>query len=251
MPYLIKPCRKVQGIVNNIPGDKSISHRAVIISSIAQGKTLIKNFNFSDDCTATLKAFQSLGIKINKKGKDMLVVCGKGLFGLEKPNKAINLGESGTSMRILLGLLCGQDFSATLEAIKSLRGRPMLRVIRPLRLMSANIKARLKNKDEFPPLRIYPSCLRAISWEMKIPSAQVKSAILLAGLYACGETKICEPLKSRDHTERMLKLFRADIKIKGNNIRLKPSDLISPKEIYIPKDISSASFFIVLACLIK
>ncbi|MDD5355463.1 MAG: 3-phosphoshikimate 1-carboxyvinyltransferase [Candidatus Omnitrophica bacterium] len=251
MAYLIKPCKKIQGVINNIPGDKSISHRAVIISSIAKGNTLVENFSYSDDCEATLKASRLLGIKIKKIGKCRLRIYGKGLFGLSKPVNKINLGESGTSMRLLIGLLSGQNFNATLEAKGSLRKRPMLRVIQPLRLMAANIKACKKGKEEFPPVKIYPSPLKAISWRMSIPSAQVKSAILLAGLYAKGRTKIYEPIKSRDHTERMLKLFGADIKLRGKNIYIRQSDLISPKKIYVPSDISSASFFMVLASLLE
>lgn len=251
MAYLIKPCRKAQGVIKNIPGDKSISHRAAIISSIAHGTTFIKNFNFSDDCTATLRVFQLLGVGIKKTGKDGIVVYGRGIFGLKKPMKAINLAESGTGIRMLTGLLCGQDFSTTLEAAESLRKRPMLRVIKPLRLMGADIKARAKGNDEFPPIKIYPSCLKAISWKMPVPSAQVKSAVLLAGLYAEGTTKVYEPIKSRDHTERMFQLFGADIRIKGKNIFIRPSTLTSPKEIRIPSDISGASFFMVLACLLK
>jgi 3-phosphoshikimate 1-carboxyvinyltransferase len=251
MSYLIKPCLKVQGVVKNIPGDKSISHRAIIISSIAQGNTLIKNFSFSRDCIATLNAFKSLGIRIEKKGKDSLVVYGRGIFGLRKPKKKIDLGESGTSIRVLTGLLCGQNFSTVLDADEPLRKRPMLRVIEPLRQMGAKVNGSVRNGEEFPPMHICSSRLKAISWNMPIPSAQVKSAILLAGLYAKGQTKIYEPIKSRDHTERMLKLFGANIKIKGKIIYITPSDLFSPKQIYIPLDISSASFFMVLGCLLK
>jgi len=251
MAYLIKPCKKIQGVIDNIPGDKSISHRAVIISSIAKGSTLIDNFSFSKDCVATLKAFQALGIKIKKLSKGGLRVYGRGLAGLNSPAKTINLGESGTSMRLLIGLLSGQNFSVALEAKGSLRSRPMSRVTQPLRLMGANIKALKKGKEEFPPVKIYPSCLKAVSWRMPIPSAQVKSAILLAGLYAKGRTRIYEPVQSRDHTERMLKLFGANIKSKGKNVYIQQSDLISPGKIFIPSDISSVSFFMVLASLLK
>ncbi|MBL7130694.1 MAG: 3-phosphoshikimate 1-carboxyvinyltransferase [Candidatus Omnitrophica bacterium] len=250
MSYLIKPCRKIQGILN-LPGDKSISHRAIILSSIAKGKTKIKNFSFSDDCKATLRAFKSLGVKIKTEGKNNICVYGVGIQGLKKPKHIINLGESGTSVRILAGLLSAQNFSSKLDGELSLRRRPMLRVIRPLRLMGANIKAQAKGRDEYPPIAISPSKLKPLDWKMTVASAQVKSAILLAGLYAKGKTKIYEPIKSRDHTEGMLRYFGADIKIKGRNIYIKPSKLISPKKIYIPADISSAAFFIALACLLK
>ncbi|MBL7198017.1 MAG: 3-phosphoshikimate 1-carboxyvinyltransferase, partial [Candidatus Omnitrophica bacterium] len=178
MSHLIKPCQKIQGILS-LAGDKSISHRAVILSSIAEGKTLIKNFSFSDDCKVTLKAFKSLGVNIKKKNKDSLIVYGKGVFGLKKPKQTINLEESGTSTRILVGLLSAQSFSSKLDGKKPLRKRPMLRVIRPLRLMGAKIKAKVKNKDEYLPILILPNRLKSLSWRMSIPSAQVKSAILL------------------------------------------------------------------------
>ncbi|MFC1646503.1 3-phosphoshikimate 1-carboxyvinyltransferase [Candidatus Omnitrophota bacterium] len=250
MSYLIKPCRKIKGALN-LPGDKSISHRAIIISSIAKGKTKIRNFSFSDDCKTTLDTFRSLGVRIKREGKKYLCVYGVGVRGLRKARQKINLAESGTSMRILTGLLSAQNFATKLDAYKSLRKRPMLRVIKPLRLMGANIKAVNRNRDEYPPISIAPSSLNSINWKMAIASAQVKSAILLAGLYAKGKTKIFEPVESRDHTERMLKNFKANIKIRGKNIFIKPSKLISPKKIDIPADISSAAFFIVLASLIK
>ncbi|MFH1621929.1 MAG: 3-phosphoshikimate 1-carboxyvinyltransferase [Candidatus Omnitrophota bacterium] len=250
MPLLIKPCRKIIGTLN-LPGDKSISQRVVILSSIAKGLTKIKNFSFSNDCKVTLKTFQSLGVKINKKGKGDLFVYGVGLSGLKRPKSIIDVCESGTSMRILMGLLCAQNFKSRLDGKISLRRRPMLRVIKPLRLMGANIKARKKSKDEYPPISIYPSALRPLNWKMNIPSAQVKSAILLAGLYTSGKTNIYEPIKSRDHMERMLKHFKVKIKQNRKNITITPSSLISPKIIYVPSDISSAAFFIVLGCLLR
>ncbi len=222
-----------------------------MLSSISKGKTLIENFSFSDDCIATLKAFVSLGVRIKKISRNRIVVNGVGVFGLKKPNGIINLAESGTSMRILIGLLCAQNFISKLDGRESLRKRPMLRVIKPLKLMGARINANSRGKDLYAPITISPSTLRSIDWKMSVSSAQVKSAILLAGLYAKGMTRIYEPVKSRDHTERMLKEFKAKIKVKGNNIHICPSSLISPKIIYIPADISSASFFIVLACLLK
>jgi len=149
MSYLIRPCRKIKGVLN-LPGDKSISHRAIILSSIANGLTKIKNLSFSDDCNATLKAFQSLGVKISKKGKSDLFVYGVGLLGLKRPKSTIDVCESGTSMRILTGLLCAQNFKSRLDGETSLRSRPMLRVIEPLRLMGANIRSRKKSKDEYP-----------------------------------------------------------------------------------------------------
>jgi len=250
MPYFLKPCSRVKGLLN-LPGDKSISHRAVILSSIAIGNTLINNFSFSDDCNTTLNALEAFGIKISKKSRNCILINGVGLFGLKEPRDAVNLNESGTSIRILAGLLSAQQFYSKLDGDVSLRKRPMKRVVEPLKLMGANIGVVEKGKDQYPPLEIYPARLNNIKYYMSIPSAQVKSAILLAALYARGETIICEPVVSRDHTERMLKYFKADIRKIGRNIHIKPSNLISQGSINIPTDISSAAFFMVLATLSK
>ncbi|MFC1754340.1 3-phosphoshikimate 1-carboxyvinyltransferase [Thermoproteota archaeon] len=250
MSFLIKPCRKVHGILK-LPGDKSISHRAIIISAIAKGNTRVKNFSFSDDCKLTLQAIRSMGVRIEKKSGGVLIVYGRGISGLKKPRHTIDVGESGTSMRLLIGLLSAQGFSSGIDGKAPLRKRPMLRVIRPLRLMGAEIKARKKGRDEYPPIDISPAQLRSLSWHMKIPSAQVKSAIMFAALYADKESRIYESILSRDHTERMLRYFKADIKTKAKRITIGPCSLVSPKNIYIPSDISSASFFMVAACLLK
>lgn len=239
------------------PPDKSITHRAIILSAISEGKTTINRFASNDDCLATINAFKFLGVKI-KIIQSRLVVFGKGLKGLTRPPKAISAGESGTTMRLLLGVLAGQNFSSSLVAQKSLSQRPMLRVIRPLRMMGAVINSKLKIKnskqvEEYPPLKIKGNGnLRPITYKMPVASAQVKSAILFAGLYCKGTTKVIEPIKTRDHSERMLKLFKADIKIKGMAISIKGGEeLVSPLLIDIPGDISSASFFIVAAAIIS
>jgi len=250
MPYRIKPCLTVRGSIS-LPGDKSIAHRSVIISAIAQGVTVIKNFSFSLDCTATIAAMRSLGVSITSSGPNALRVCGVGLFGLKKPRHKIMVGESGTTMRILAGLLCGQSFSSVLDGKAALRRRPMLRVIAPLRLMGARITGRKKGENILAPLHIAPASLKGITWKMPIASAQVKSAILLAGLYGRNSTSVSEKTISRDHTERMLRYFDADISVRSRSVRLRPSFLRSPGTIDIPGDISSASFFIVLACLLK
>lgn len=242
------------------PSDKSITHRAIILSAICQGKTTIKKFAFNNDCLATLNAFKRLGVRI-KLNKSGLVIYGRGLKGLRRPTKAISAGESGTTMRLLLGVLAGQSFRTILVAAKSLSKRPMLRVILPLRMMGARIysnphviKGAGKNSkiiEEYPPIMIRGGKLKPITYKMPVASAQVKSAILLAGLYCNGTTKIIEPIKTRDHTERMLKLFRANIKIKGTTISIKGvKELVSPLVIDIPGDISSASFFIVAATIL-
>jgi len=214
-----------------LPGDKSIAHRALIFSALCFGRARIENFPFNEDCLATLSALKSLGVKFQKT-KTSITVTGNGIFGLSKPKKPITIKESGTTYRLLLGLLAGQKFPVKLIAGKSLARRPMGRVTEPLAKMGKLGK------------------LRGITYKMPVASAQVKSALLLAGLYAKGPTKIIEPIPTRDHTERMLKLFGADIKVEGNTVTLRPGrKLISPRKIYVPADISSAAFFMVAALI--
>jgi len=250
-------------------GDKSIAHRSVIISAISHGKTTIENFPNNKDCLSTIKALKKLGIKITQensktsKSCSAITILGKGLRGLSNPKAPIFMGDSGTTLRLLLGVLAGQNFKTNLRAGKSLSQRPMLRVTVPLRMMGADIVARHKSGDipglrfgqakieEYPPITIEGGKLKPITYKMPVASAQVKSAILLASLYAEGKTEVIEPTKTRDHTERILKLFKADIKLKQNTIVIKGNkELVSPAKIYIPGDISSASFFMVLATLI-
>jgi len=237
-------------------GDKSIACRSIIISAVSCGKTRIENFPFSKDCLSTIKTFQNLGIRItqNKKVKT-ITVFGNGLLGLKKPKGPIFVGDSGTTLRLILGVLAGQNFAVTLTAGKSLSRRPMLRVTRPLRMMGAEIiakrKAQKEKLEEYPPIRIRGGSLKPVSYRLPVASAQVKSAILLAGLYAKGETWVIEPVKTRDHTERMLRLFKAGIKVQQNTIVIKGGkELVSPGRIFIPGDISSAAFFMVLATIL-
>lgn len=254
IPFLIRPAFQVRGRFL-VPFDKSITHRAVILSAISQGVTKIKNFSSSLDCFYTLQIFKQLGVKV-KECKDGILIYGKDLRGLTAPKKSLYVGESGTTIRILLGLLAGQDFESKLEAAPSLNRRPMARVINPLFAMGAKISAKHGAKNAklefYPPLVIKPSSLHGIKYRLEIPSAQVKSAILLAGLYAKGKTEIIESKISRDHTERMLKLFGADINInKAKRILLGLNKhLTSPGEIKIPGDFSSAIFFIIAALII-
>ena len=252
--FLIRPASRIKGRVI-LPGDKSIAHRTLIISSIACGKTVISNFPANEDCLATLKALQELGVNIVCKKPSGVRVDGSGLYGLRKPKKYIFTQESGTTFRMLLGLLSGQDFSVTLKAGKLLSRRPMRRVSEPLRQMGASIsskfQARSSRLEEYPPITIKGGNLHPISYKMPVASAQVKSAILLAGLYTQGETRVIEAVPTRDHTERMLRLFKADIKIKGNVVSIRGDKrLISPGRIYIPADISSAAFFMVAAAIL-
>lgn len=248
-PITIKPVQRLRGTMR-VPGDKSISHRAAILAALVKGRTKIRNFLFSDDCLVTLRALRDLGVKIDRKKSSAEVTvlsCGE----FHRPKSALHMKESGTSARVLSGVLSGQKFMTRMTGAASLSRRPMARVLQPLRLMGADIKAREKGKEEFLPLEILPSALHAIRWKQKIASAQVKSAILLAGLYADGKTLMVEPIATRDHTERMLKLFKANITVRRNMTTIAKSKLISPKEIVIPGDISSAVFFIVAALLMK
>ncbi|MFQ5680986.1 MAG: 3-phosphoshikimate 1-carboxyvinyltransferase [Candidatus Omnitrophota bacterium] len=235
-----------------LPGDKSISHRAIFISAIARGKTHISNFAFSRDCLRTIDVFRRLGTKIDifRRSKEV-VVWGRGLKGMRPPSaRRLYLGESGTTIRLLAGILCGQGFPSLLTAAPSLSRRPMLRITQPLRMFGACIAGRRSAGEEFPPLRISPGCLRGIDYTLPVASAQVKSALLFAGLYAAGQTRIREKIVSRDHSERMLGLFGADIRKMGREIILSPVPrLTSPGPIVVPGDISSAAFFIVLAVL--
>lgn len=231
----IKGIKSLKGELK-VPGDKSISHRAVMIGSIAKGETIIRNILLSEDTLRTIECFREMGIDIDVDEKENIVrIHGKGLYGLKKPKKYLDCGNSGTTMRLLSGILVGQDFSSTLIGDESLSKRPMDRIIIPLTKMGGNIKG---EDNKYAPLRIEPSDeLKGIDYELPVASAQVKSAILLASIYSKGKTKVIEKKITRDHTERMLQYFGED-EFKG-------------KEIYIPGDISSSSFFLVAATILK
>lgn len=243
----IIPAKSLRGEVR-VPGDKSISHRAVILSSISEGRSRIKGFLSADDTIRTAMAFKAMGIRIEGLGRDELIIEGKGLEGLKEPENIIDLGNSGTSMRLLAGLLSGQRFFSVLTGDESLRRRPMKRVTVPLREMGAEINGR--GDANFAPLAIKGSSLRPIHHESPVPSAQVKSSLLLAGLYAEGETKISEPRKSRDHTERMLRIFGAEIKEFNLSVSIKGGPKLKAQDIEVPGDFSSAAFFIVAGILV-
>jgi 3-phosphoshikimate 1-carboxyvinyltransferase len=238
------------------PPDKSISHRTVIFSCLSKGKSIIKNFLRAEDTISTVNAMRTLGIEIQENAKGgrggfsgELIINGRGLYGLKEPFDIIDCRNSGTTMRLLSGVLSGNSFFSVLTGDESLRQRPMSRVILPLRQMGAEIMAR--EEDKYPPVAIKGGRLRAINYSLPVASAQVKSAILLAGLYADGETEVIEPFRSRDHTERMLPAFGAEINVEGLHIKIKSSSELKGLEIYVPGDFSSAAFFIVGAMLIK
>ncbi|MFH1837161.1 MAG: 3-phosphoshikimate 1-carboxyvinyltransferase [Candidatus Omnitrophota bacterium] len=233
-----------------VPPDKSISHRAVMFSAISKGKCRVKNFLFGEDCLRTLEAFQAMGIEIEKEDES-IIVEGKGLRGLKAPSGELYMGNSGTSMRIMSGILAGQNFDTFLTGDDSLSRRPMKRVIDPLRDMGI----RIESSKGCPPLRIkgINKPLAPIKYVTPVASAQVKSCILSAGLYADGETFVTEPFRSRDHTEKMLSHFSADIiqEEEGLTTKIKGLKELISRDISVPGDISSAAFFIVGALLIK
>ncbi|MBU2541020.1 MAG: 3-phosphoshikimate 1-carboxyvinyltransferase [Candidatus Omnitrophica bacterium] len=248
----ISPASSLSGSLT-LGGDKSISHRAIILSSISASHVRIKNFYPSQDCLYTLRAMRSLGVEIRQLKKGLLDISGVGLGGLSASG-SIFLGDSGTTYRLLAGLLSGLRCSISLKAGKSLSKRPMRRIIVPLTKMGAVIKGRQGKKFEsYPPLNIKGGNLKGIIYKLPVASAQVKSAILLAGLNAKGKTCINEKVSSRDHTERMLKTFGVSVSVKAGNIRLQPpkKELKGPPQITIPGDFSSAAFFIVAALLLN
>lgn len=230
------------------PPDKSISHRAIILSSLSTGKSTIKNFLTAEDPLSTVNAFRKLGVSIEEK-LDLMIVKGKGLYGLKEPDNVIDCGNSGTTIRMLSGVLSGNPFFSVLSGDESLRKRPMGRIIVPLQMMGAGITARSENR--YPPIAIKGKKLQPVNYAMPVASAQVKSAILLAGLYADGVTEIVEPSKSRDHTERMLQSFGAHIIVDGLKVRIQGAPDLKSLDIQVPGDFSSAAFFIVGALLIE
>lgn len=227
-----------------IPADKSISHRAVMFSSIAQGECIVRNFSSGADCHSTLNLFKGLGVSIEFLDDKTLKISSDGV--LKAPNCVCDCGNSGTTMRLVSGILAGQDFNSVLVGDKSLSKRPMKRVIEPLSLMGANIES----IDWHAPLKIFGTKLKGIDYNSKLASAQVKSCILLAGLNADGVTSFTEPYVSRDHTERLFSYLGADIVTNGTTVTVKPSQLIA-KDIDVVGDISSAAFFIVAGLIVK
>ncbi|MBI4824526.1 MAG: 3-phosphoshikimate 1-carboxyvinyltransferase [Nitrospirae bacterium] len=242
----IKKAKRLKGELTP-PPDKSISHRVIFLSSIARGKSVIRNFLRAGDTLSTLNAMRALSVSI-KDGKE-IIIEGKGLYGLKEPFKPIDCGNSGTTMRLLTGVLSGNPFFTILTGDESLNQRPMARIIKPLSLMGAEITGRAENK--YPPLAIKGGKLNAIRYKMPVASAQVKSAILLAGLYAEGFTEVKEPLKSRDHTERMLTHYGAYIDVNGLNIKVKGGSELKGITCTVPGDFSSAAFFIASALIVK
>lgn len=241
----IRPAKAFRGVLT-VPGDKSISHRSAILAALAEGKSEIFNYSPAADCESTLRCLRGLGVQIEEKGSG-IIVEGQGLRGWKKPRKALDAGNSGTTMRLLSGALAGQRFRSELTGDNSLRRRPMRRVMEPLRQMGAKIEAR---EDEFAPLKIEGSPLRSIEYAPKVASAQVKSAVLLAGLFAEGETIVHEPVRTRDHTELALREMGAEITRQDGAVRLQGGPKLGARPMVVPGDISAAAFFLAAALIV-
>lgn len=246
----VRKCRKREKGLNGtmtIPGDKSISHRAVMFGAIAEGTTKISNFLLGDDCLSTISCFQKLGIRIEQEGNNV-TVYGKGLSGLQEPKDVLDVGNSGTTIRLMLGMLANAPFHCTVTGDQSIGKRPMKRVTDPLREMNAKIDGR--EAGQYTPLSIRGGSIKGICYDSPVASAQVKSAILLAGLQGEGVTSVTEPLQSRDHTERMLRAFGCEVKVEGRTVSLQGGQTLVATDIEVPGDISSAAFFLVAGAIV-
>ncbi len=245
--FIVQPGGQLQGEAR-VPGDKSMSHRSIMLGSLAEGVTHVKGFLEAEDALATLQAFRDMGVQIEGPVDGCVTIHGVGKHGLKAPQKELYLGNSGTSMRLLSGLLAGQSFNTVLTGDKSLSGRPMKRVTEPLAAMGAAIKTTDKGTA---PLEITGRAgqLQAIDYVMPMASAQVKSCLLLAGMYAQGETSVTEPAPTRDHTERMLSGFSYPVKQDGSKVSITAEGKLTATDIDVPSDISSAAFFLVGASI--
>ncbi|MFH0796033.1 MAG: 3-phosphoshikimate 1-carboxyvinyltransferase [Candidatus Omnitrophota bacterium] len=242
---VIKAVKHLKGEIT-LPGDKSISHRALLISALAEGESFLEGVQEGGDCCSTFQALIGFGVEIEKEGQRLLVK-GKGAKGFQESDRVIDCGNSGTTMRLLSGIAAGLPYTTFLDGDASLRKRPMARIAEPLRQMGARV---LGQKGDFPPLSIRGGSLSGIEYPMPVASAQVKSCLLLAGLFASGETVIIEPFQTRDHTERMLKYFGVSLKSKGNIISVKGGQRLSARQFKIPGDFSAAAFFLTAAVIV-
>lgn len=245
-PIIILPARSLRGELA-VPGDKSISHRSVMLGSLAQGTTRITNFLRGEDNFSTMGAFRAMGVPIEDDGRTV-TVRGVGLHGLQEPDNVLDCGNSGTTIRLMTGLLSGQHFFSVLTGDQYLRKRPMKRVVEPLAQMGAKIAGR--GGGTLAPLAITGGPLSGVFYNSPIASAQVKSALMLAGLYASGETSVTEPTRSRDHSERMFRFFGADLDTLHNGVVVRGGRELQGQEIMVPGDISSAAFFLVAGLIV-
>lgn len=243
----LSPARSLRGEIS-VPGDKSISHRSIMLGSLAQGTTLVRGFLHGEDNHATLKAFRAMGVTIEELADGDLRIDGRGLHGLAEPADVLDCGNSGTTIRLMTGLLSGQTFFSVLTGDRYLRKRPMKRVLAPLATMGAQIWGR--GGGDLAPLAIHGGPLKGTEYASPISSAQVKSALLLAGLYADGPTTVREPHLSRDHSERMLRYFGAEVRPFEGGVTVAPQPQLEGREVAVPGDISSAAFFMVAALIV-
>jgi 3-phosphoshikimate 1-carboxyvinyltransferase len=246
MEKQLSPIQRLIG-TNKVPGDKSISHRAVMFGSIAEGKTTINGFLTGEDCLSTISCFQKLGVNISQQGEEVTVE-GKGIAGLKPPSEELYVGNSGTTIRLMMGILANTPFKSTLTGDESIGKRPMNRVTKPLKQMGALIEG--NDSGNKVPLHIQGGKTKGMHYSSPIASAQVKSAILLAGLQAEGTTSVTEPVKSRDHTERMLEAFGIDVVNNGLSVSVQGGQQLKATHIEVPGDISSAAFFLVAGAIV-
>ncbi len=242
MDEIISPAKAIDGVIT-LPGDKSISHRYAMLSAIAEGPSTISNYSTGADCQSTLRAMEALGAQVERRDGKIIVSGGT----LREPDGELDAGNSGSTIRMLSGILAAQPFTSRIGGDESLSRRPMQRIIGPLTEMGASIEAR---DGRFPPLTIHGRPLHGIDYTLPMASAQVKSCVLLAGLFAKGDTIVREPVRTRDHTEIALKEFGADIEIEGRTITLREGARLTGRELVVPGDLSSAAFFLVAALLV-
>ena len=245
MDQRISPARRVEGSVL-LPGDKSISHRYALISAIAEGPSKLHNYSTGADCQSTLACLRGLGVQWRKDG-NVVEVQGVGLYGLREPVDTLDAGNSGSTIRMLSGILAAQPFRTRIAGDESLSRRPMARIMGPLREMGATIDGR---DGKFPPIEIHGAPLKAIDYTLPVASAQVKSCVLLAGVFADGTTKVREPMTTRDHTEVALREFGADVTVRRGEISIEGNPVLKGRELTVPGDLSSAAFYLVAASIL-
>ncbi len=245
MQRRIAPAARISGVVR-LPGDKSISHRYAMLAALADGTSRIAGYSSGADCASTLGALEAMGVPI-ERAAGQVVIHGRGLEGLSVPEATIDAGNSGSTIRMLSGIAAGHPFLTRITGDHSLVRRPMDRIIRPLEQMGASIRAR---EGRYPPLEIHGARLRPIEYTLPVPSAQVKTCVLFAGLFADGVTTVHEPVRTRDHTEIALREFGAEIEVSGNKISLRGRPRLTPRDLRVPGDLSSAAFLIAAALLV-
>jgi len=246
MIQLLNPAARLSGVVP-LPGDKSISHRYAMLAAIAEGTSVIAHFAASRDCHSTLECLQALGVDVRESG-ETVTIAGRGLRGLKAPDAMLDAGNSGTTIRLLSGILAGHPFSSSIAGDESLSIRPMGRIVKPLREMGARIESRA---GELPPLHIHGGILKAVRYKLPVASAQVKSCVLLAGLYSDGITAVEETIRTRDHTEIALREFGAAVRNSGNWIEVEPGPELKARRLTVPGDLSGAAFFLIAAALVS